>query len=319
MNYLKMVLSTLGFFNDKEIMRQDAKYTAILEKKLEYLKTKIYQVVYPKLKARMLIPVSNDADPGAETITYEQWDDFGMAQIIANYADDLPLVDALAEDFTTKVKGIGAAYQYSIQDLRRSAMANADLSTKKGRAARKFVEWKIEDIAATGDSNYGLTGFANNANVTLTSPTTGTWSGATAAQIIADLDKLVSAIVVATKETYTPDTIAMDVTLYNIIAHKRVSTTGDTSRTVLQDYIESSPYIDEIAAWNKLAQADAAGTGPRIVAYPKDPDVLSLEIPQEFEQFPPQAKNLAFVIPVHARCAGVIVPIPVAMGYMDGC
>ena len=83
MNFLKNILMTLGFFNDKELLRQDAKYTAILEKKLEYLKTKIYEVVYPKLKARQLIPVSNEADPGAETITYEQWDDFGMAQIIS--------------------------------------------------------------------------------------------------------------------------------------------------------------------------------------------------------------------------------------------
>lgn len=317
--YLKSILMALGFYNDKEIMRQDAKYTSILEKKLEYLKTKIYQVVYPQFKARQLIPVSNEADPGAESITYEQWDDFGMAQIISNYADDLPLVDALAEDYTTKVKGIGAAYQYSIQDLRRSAMANSDLTTRKGRAARRFVEQKIEDLAAVGEAAYGITGIANNANVALTTPTTGTWSTATAAQIIADLDKLVSAIVVLTKETYVPDTILMDVTTYNLIAHKRVSTTGDTSRTVLQDYLESSPYIKQIISWNKLALADAAGTGPRIIAYAKDPDVLTLEIPQEFEQFPPQAKNLAFVIPVHARCAGVIMPLPMAVGYMDGC
>jgi hypothetical protein len=312
LQYLQNILATLGW-------REDAKYTAVLEKRLEYLKTKVYQVMYPQFKARQLIPVSNEADPGAETITYEQWDDFGMAQIIANYADDLPLVDALAEDYTTKVKGIGAAYQYSIQDLKRSVMSGANLPEKKARAARRFIEQKIEDIAALGESAYGLTGFANNANVALTTPTTGTWSGATAAQIIADLDKLVSAIVVLTKETYPPTTIAMDVSLYNIIAHKRVSTTGDTSRTVLEDYIASSPYITEIVSWNKLATADAAGTGPRIVAYSKDPDVMSLEIPQEFEQFPPQAKNLSFVIPTHARCAGVIMPLPMAVGYMDGC
>lgn len=316
MNYIKAAMMAalvqLGW-------KEDAKYTAILEKKLEYVKTKIYDIVYPQFKARQLIPVSNEADPGAESITYEQWDTFGMAHVIANYADDLPMIEELAEDFTTKVKGIGVGYQYTLQDLRRAAMANVNLSMKKGRAARKHIEFKIEDIAATGDAKYGLTGLANNANVGLTTPTTGTWSGATAAQIIADIDKLVKAVVDQTKEVYPPTTLLMDVSLYSLIATKRVSTTGDTSRTVLKDYLESSAFIKEIVAWNKLATADAAGTGPRIIAYSKDPDICSLEIPQEFEQLPPQAKNLAFVVPCHARCAGVIVPLPIAMEYMDGC
>jgi hypothetical protein len=312
LQYLQSILTTLGW-------KEDAKYTAVLAKQLEYLKTKIYDVVYPTLKARQLIPVSNEADPGAESITYQQWDTFGAAQIISNYADDLPLIDALAEDFTTKVKGMGAAYQYSIQDLKRSAMSNTNLPSKKARATRRMVEQKIEDIAANGLSTHGLLGIANNPNVALTSPTTGTWSTATAAQIMADLDKLCSAVDLLTVETYPPTRILLPTALYNIISHKRISTTGDTNGTVLSSYLASSPHVKDIIPWNKLKESDAAGTGPRIIAYTPDPDVLTLEIPQEYEQFPPQPKNLAFVVPTHARCAGVIMPLPMAVGYMDGC
>ena len=54
------------------------------------------------------------------------------------------------------------------------------------------------------------------------------------------------------------------------------------------------------------------------MSYKKDPEVLTLEIPQEYEEMPPQAKNLQFHVPVHARIGGVIVYYPIAMAYMDG-
>ena len=71
-------------------------------------------------------------------------------------------------------------------------------------------------------------------------------------------------------------------------------------------------------SWYKLNTADAAGTGPRALFYKRSPEVLELVIPQDFEQLPPQAKNLAFVVPCHARCGGVVVRYPVAMLYLDG-
>lgn len=87
----------------------------------------------------------------------------------------------------------------------------------------------------------------------------------------------------------------------------------------MQDFIAANPWVTEIEAWDQLALADAAGTGPRIVAYHKDPEVLSLEIPQEYEQLPPQPVSLSFVINTHARCAGVLIPFPLGVAYMDGC
>jgi hypothetical protein len=176
----------------------------------------------------------------------------------------------------------------------------------------------IDEIGATGNTAHGLTGIANNANVSLISPATGTWSTATGEQILADMNKHVNSIVTATKEAFIPDTLLYDTTIYTLIATKRISTTGDTATTVLQAFLQSNPFITNIGSWHKLALANAAGNGPRAIAYKRDPEVLTFEIPQEFEQFPPQAKNMAFQVPCHARTAGVIVYYPVAMAYMDG-
>lgn len=317
MKYLALILAPLLAAGG---MRMDDKFTAALERELEYIKTRTYDIVYPELKARQFIPVSNEVDPGAETITYRQWDEFGMAQIITNYADDLPLVDALVEEYSQRVHSIGAKYQYSIQDLRRSSMmGGVSLDQRRARSARRFVETKIDNIGTSGQANAGLYGIANNANVSLVTPDTGTWSTATAAEIVADLNKLVNSIVTTTKETFLPDTLLLDTNNYTLIASKITSTSGDTQKTILKAFLESNPYIKNIDSWYKLGTADAAGTGPRLICYKRDPEVLTLEIPQEFEQLPPQAKNLAFQIPVHARTAGVIMYYPMAVAYMDGC
>lgn len=317
MRNIETVLEALGIIGDP---RFDAATTAVIERELKYVKTKTYDVVYPEMKARQLIPVSNEASDGDETITYRQWDDFGMAVLISNYADDLPLIETLVTEFTQQVHSIGDGYQYSIQDLRRAAKAGNRLDQRRAMAARKRMERKIEDIGALGETRAGLYGIANNPNVGLVTPDTGDWLNVatTGDQKIADLNKLVTSIVTANKGTFFPDTILLDIELYNNIANSRISTTGDTHTTVLEAFLRSSPYITSVEPWNKLALADAAGTGPRAICYKKDPEVLTLEIPKEPETFPPQQKNLAFFVPNHARIGGVIVYYPIAMGYMDG-
>lgn len=312
---LQLTLTALGL---GEELRVDAKFTANLSRELEHVRAQTYDVVYPEMKARQLIPVDGSVDPGAETVTYPQWDVFGMAKIIHDFADDLPLVDALKEDFTTKVKSLGAAYGYSIQDLRAAAMSGSQLNSRRARQARRAIEQAIEDVACLGNSKAGLVGFAKHPNVSLVPVINGVWSTATGAEMIADMNELVNSTVTANKETFLPDTIVLDIASYQRFASTRISTTGDTHTTAMQAFLASNPYVRDVMSWNKLALADAAGTGPRAVCFKRDPEVLELVIPQEFEEMPPQPKGLRFHIPCHARCGGVVVYYPLAMGYMDG-
>ncbi len=314
--YLKMTLAALGVRFDADDQRIDDKYTAILARELEYVRARTYDVVYPEKKARRLIPVDSSVPAGARTITYDQWDAFGMAVIVSNYADDLPMVDVMKEQFSSVVQSIADAYQWSTQDLEEAAMVpGARLNQRRAGAARLFIENRFEDIAAFGASVGGLKGLLNHPNVALVAPTTGTWSTATAEQMVDDAGKLVQAVVDNTEETFLPNTLVMDSVNKGRMANKKMV---NTDTTALKWFLDNNEYINSVETWYKCKLADAASTGPRICCYKKDPIVLELVIPMEFRQQPPQPRNLSFVVPCQARIGGVTVYYPLAIAYMDG-
>jgi hypothetical protein len=177
-------------------------------------------------------------------------------------------------------------------------------------------ERKVDDIAAFGEPDTGVRGFVNNPNVPVLAAPTGTWSTATPAQIIEDMNFAVQSIIDATLETEIPDTMILDTGSFGIIAQTPIAV--DNQTTILQSFLANNPYIRNIDQWTKLSLADALGTGPRIITYRRSPDVLSLELPQDFEQFPPQERNLTFVVNTHGRIGGVLVYYPLAISYMDG-
>lgn len=297
-------------------IKVDANESAHLARELEHIKARTFDIRYPTLKARSFIPVSSDADPGADTITYWQWDWRGMAKVITNYADDIPSVDAFKNEFRAPVISLASSYKWSIQDIRRAAMAGSQLDVRRATAARMAFERKVDEVAAFGEADTGVRGFLNNTNVPVLAAPTGTWSTATPAQIIEDMNFAVQSIIDATLETEIPDTMLLSTDLFGIIAQTPIAI--DNQTTILQSFLANNPYIRNIDQWTRLNLADAGGTGPRIVTYRRSPDVLSLELPQDFEQFPPQERNLTFVVNTHGRIGGVLVYYPLAISYMDG-
>lgn len=310
----KRVLDGIGYTNGRG-ERADAGETAAFARQLEYIKTQTYDVVYLPLKARQFIPVDNSVPTGAESFTWRQWDWFGMAAILSNFADDLPKVDVIAFEKAQTIKSVGDSYSYTVQDVRAAMMAGTQLEVKKAQAARRAIENKIDALAAFGDSTAGLPGFVNAANVPLVSPTTGGWTTATPTQVMVDLNKLVNSIVTATGSSHIPDTLLLPVSRYSLLATTPFSV--NDNRSILKVFLDNSPYIKNIDQWSVLDTGDAARTGPRAVAYLRSPEICGLVIPQEFEQFPAQPKNLSFEIPCHARIGGVSVHYPLGIAYMD--
>ena len=298
-------------------MRCDAGETAFFARQLEFIKARTYDKLYPELKARLLIPVSYEVGEWAEAFTWRSWDWAGMAKIIANHADDLPRVDVMAQEKTQGIKSLGTSYSYSTHDLRASQKLDRPLDQKRSDAARRAHENLIESLAVSGDSTASLPGFANNSNVTLldSSDINGDWATASADEMYEDLSTIYSSVRLASKGIFECDTIALPLVSYDQVSEKIFSTL--TGETVLQAWLKNHPSIKRVEPWPWLDTADTAGTGPRGIAYKRDPEVVELVIPMEMVQSAPQAKNLAFVVPCEGRYGGVCVYYPLGMVYFE--
>ena len=305
--------------NDKNPMRLDADEKSVFFKRqLEYVKRNTYDIKYKNLRAKEFIPVSTEIPTGADTWTWRSYDKVGVAKIIADYAHDFPRVDVYAVENTLKIKGIGASYGYSIQEIRASQFAGNQLETRRANTARRSVEEKLDNLAWFGDANYNLQGFIGYPGVTEATVVTGTWATATPDEIVGDVTALMNAITVPTKGKEVPDTLIMPRTQYNIIKDKRM--TDGNSKTVLTYLMEVNSVNNPgfmIEAVDELEGQGAAGS-QRMYAYMRDPEHLTQEIPQMFEMFDADKEGMEYVIPCHARFGGVCIYYLQAVAFMDG-
>lgn len=298
----------------QQSQRLDSNESIFFARELEHIKSRTYDIQFPELTAIKVIPVSNEVNPGAESITYGQYEPTGYAKIISNYADDLPRADVVGEEFTAKVKSVGTSYGYSIQDVRASRLAGKSLEQRKAASARRSNDQTVNRIAYFGDDKHRLKGLLNHPNIPeYILPADGNESSMkfkdkTPDQILRDLNGMVAQMVATTGGVEIPDTLLLPFDAYADLAARRI---GDTNTTVLKFFLEQSPYINNVMPIPELK--GAVNDKDVAIIYRKSPEKLTLEIPQGFEQFPPEAKGLEYIIPCHSRCAGVIVYYPLSI------
>lgn len=305
----------------------DSAESVFVERQLVSLRSKLYEVKRGPYQARTLFPVTTEDDPGATTISYQVMDAVGVAKIISDYAKDFPRVDAFVREEFFPIKGIGASFGYSIDELRKAAFAKRPLSTMKSNAARRAMDQEFERVALLGDSANGLVGAFALANVpVLTAATkaatgttwgngTGTGAGnASPDEILADMNKLVSTVRTTTSDNEYIDTILMPIAQMQLISTKARSTTSDT--TILQFFKANNPGIDVVAV-PRIAGKGVAGVD-RMMGYRKDPDVIEIPEPLPFQMSAPQLEKQEYVTYCESKMAAPICKLPLAVIYVDG-
>jgi len=314
----------------QQAVNLDANEKVIFERSLEVVKTKTYDIKYPAFKAKQFIPVSTEAGAGAKTIVYQQYDTVGMMKIISSYADDLPRSDIKGKEFSVQVRSVGGSYGYDINEVRYAVKAGLPLDAKKAGATRKSYETivnKIAWFAKADDPKYaGMTGLLYNANIPSATvannagATSTLWINKTPDEIIKDVNKVINDIAIVTKGVEIANTLILPLSQYTYISTTRVDATD--SMTILKFLKEAHPEVSfewatELEAVSPLPST-GTGSGNVMIAYRRDPEVLTLELPQEYEQFPAQERGLEFVVPAHGRIAGVIVYYPLAINIAEG-
>jgi hypothetical protein len=302
-----------------DAMNLDANESIFFKRQLEHIMSKTFDVKYAVLKAMTLVPITTEVGPAATEITYRSWDKVGMAKMIADYATDFPSVDVFATEQTIKVKGMGASYRYSIEEIRRAQMAGVPLESKRASMAREAIERKHNEIILNGDTATGLRGFLNTSGYTqyvVPNGAGGTqpWTNKTSDEILADLNGITNCIVTATAGVEQPDTLLLPLSRYQLVSQKRLS--NESEETVLSYFLRVNPYIKRVEWLNELETA-GAGSTKMMMAYKNDSDHLVYHMPLPFEQYEADKKGMEYQIPCYSKTAGVVVYYPASCSYAN--
>jgi len=289
-----------------------------LERQLEYIRPQVFEVQYADIKYPTILPVTSEAGPGAQTFTYRIMDSTGEFRLIADAADDLPRADISQVEKSINIRSFGGSFGYTVQELRAAQMANIALEQRRATAVRRAYEEKVESVAMFGESSVGLTGFFNNATVDIVAADKWfTTASITAQEMLELLNYGVSAIINGSNMKEQPDTILLAYEDYNKISTTRNSDSSDV--TVLEYFLRTNPYINNIEPINQLTKGKNAGrlNTSRMVVYKRDPEKVQLHIPQPLELFPAQQRGLEFIVPAHARVGGVALYYPKSVIYVQ--
>ncbi len=291
-------------------------------RELDQVKTKTYDKQYPELSALSNFPITSEVNEGAETTTYYSYDVTGMAEIINNYATDLPRVDIKGESHTAHIKSIGDSYGYNVQEMRASRLAGKSLDARKGAAARRASDYAVNKIAWSGDKKHGLIGVFSEDNdiplytlseVEVNGVKHTEWKYKTADQILDDVNGAQMFTDKITMSIEKPDTLALPSYIYMDLATRRIP---DTDTTVLSFLKEHAPYLKNFESCAELqaTATDINTSGKDIMfMYTKNAEKFSLEIPLPFYQYPLQIKNLETEVPCETRTAGLLIYYPLSM------
>jgi len=303
-----------------DAFKLDANESIFFKRQLEHVMAQGYDVKYAPLKGLTLVPVTSEAGPAATEITMRSWDKVGMAKMISDYATDFPSVDIFGVETTIKIKGMGASYRYSIEEIRRANMAGVPLEAKRAAMAREAIDRKHNAIILNGDTASGLRGFLNTTTgyteYTVPNGAGGTkpWTAKTADEILADLNGIVNGIITATVGVEQPDTMLLPLTYFQLISQKRLDALSDD--TVMSYFLKVNPYIKRIEWLNELETA-GAGSVKRFMVYKNDPAHLVYHMPLVFEQYDADKKGMAYEIPCYSKSGGMFIYYPASIGFGD--
>jgi hypothetical protein len=300
-------------------LKLDSGETLALARELLYLRRGIYEQTFPELKARSLIPVSNEIDPAADTHSFASGTSHGTAKVGGGYKGPAPRVESDIGETIGKIEPIRQAYAFDIMELRQSQRYGRPIQARKATDARAAMERALEDVAAKG-ANSAFTGLLNNANCTVDAAASlpnGSWvqGTTTGEQMVQDLHKFVQNMIDETLETEQPTDLLLAPSKFGMLSTTVYNaTSGDM--TALTAFLNQSPWVKRVRSWNRCKGA-GVGNADRAVAYKPDPSKLVLDISQEFEQFAPQQEGLEFVTDCHMRVAGVSMFKPKSVRYCD--
>jgi hypothetical protein len=301
---------------------------AFLTSQAMRINPQVYNTVYQEIQYPNLVPVDAAGPEWVAGITYFSADAVGRASWFTGKADDVPLADVTRDKIETTIGMAAIGYDYSMDELGHAQMLGVDLRADKADAARRAAEEFIDRVAFLGDTTKGYTGLTNNASVTAGSAAaTGTgsstlWANKTPDNILADINAALTGMFTASLGAEMANTLLLPYARIQDISTRRIDT---VNQTTILEWVERNNIYTRMTGQPLLTRGvfglETAGSGStsRMVAYKRDPAVVTMYMPMPFRFFPAmQVGPFRFMVPGAFRISGVDVRRPGAMRYVDG-
>lgn len=317
------------------IYTQDAQQEAFafLVSQTAYIEPTVYRVQYPDIMYPTLVPIDTSANEWARSVTFFSLDRLGIAKWLGGYARDIPVADVHRQKFEHTIEMAGIGYRYSLEELGQAMLApGINLSAERAMAARRGSEEFLERALLSGDTVKGWAGLFNDPNISvITVPATGTggatsWDQKTPAQILTDLNAIITGSWSATLTIEMADTILLPLMAMSYLVTTQLP---NTQMNLLTWVMQNNIYKHQtgrdllIRAIIGLGAAGgvpsgSAGTG-RMVAYRRDPSIVKAHVPMPHRFLPVwQTGPMVFDVPGIFRLGGIEIRRPSAFRYADG-
>lgn len=325
-----------------KLEHKDAAETAFVARALEYIETEAYNTEFPPLEGMKYVPFDTSSPVGAKSTTYRQYTRTGIAKMVTERGQDFPNVTMFVKEYTHPFKRLGAAYEYTLDDLLAAQFAASkgqgiNIDMEYATAAREAINRGLDKVCAIGSAtsatipgladgigfDAGLKGLLNLASASTYTPANGAsgsalWTQKTPDEMLADLTGLYAAQEEATDKTFLMDSILLPIAQFRRAATVRMGDGSDESVLGLfKKMMQSSDTPVTVDSW---LYCDGAGTNgtDRAVGFINNKRYVRHMISEMFRQEAPQYRELTFRTLCTAKTAGVISPYPISVTYMDG-
>ena len=293
---------------------------AFFQSQLAYVDATIYKRKYREIVYPDFVMVDTSDPEWTDTYTYYHYDGVTSGKFIGSNAKDLPESDITAGQVNAPLFYGGNSFSYSLDELRKSQALRMPVDTLKGQLSFRGFQEHAQRVAFNGDSERGITGLFNNANVQVYNTTTN-FATATGQEMVDALDENLLRVWNNSAQSQLANTLALPSSIWEIIYKKRMDTGTDT--TVLTYFLENNLYAQKTNGGRlnvmQNLELDTAGVGgvPRMVAYEKTAETMTMRMPIPWRSIAPQPEGLRVKVPAEYKFGGVEIRFPGAFAYSD--
>jgi hypothetical protein len=197
--------------------------------------------------------------------------------------------------------------------------SNRPLSAQKALAARFASEQKVENVALFGDTvKTDIKGLFSNLLTPVSTGVTGTWSSATDAQILRDVELCLEGAIGAHGDSLPdPDSLLIPANQKGRLKRTRTNTDWSIEKAIRENWgISNFNYSARLNSFTNTTNSISAESA--LVAYTKDAMIAELEIMRDFQQLPVQQMGLEYRVECLLDFAGLNVYHPLSFAFIKG-